>query len=148
MKSKRWLSFALSLVFMLLGCVDTLENPNTPAVYINFKIYPNSLHYQDLNTVSGWMYVTSESPSRGIIIYRMAENEFKAYDRMPPNDPDACCDAEGNCTRLVVDFPFVVDDCNDIVYNILDGSIVEGDGIFPLIEYHTSYDGSALRVYN
>lgn len=128
-------------------CHEYPENPNRPNVYINFTIQPNTLHYQDLNVVSGFMYLTSEEPSRGIIVYRITQDEFRAYDRMPPNEPNACCD-DGVCTRLVVDSPFVVDNCNHIKYNILDGSIIEGDGIYPLIEYHTMYDGYSLRIYN
>ncbi len=135
-------------LWTLCGCAEYPENPNRPSVYINFTIEPNSLRYQELNVVSGFMYLTSEYPSRGIIVYRMTQDEFKAYDRMPPNEPDACCDNAGNCTRLIVDSPFVVDNCNNIKYNILDGSILEGDGIYPLIEYHTMYDGYSLRIYN
>ena len=147
---KRTVKILLAFVTLFItgGCVDTPDNPNAPQVIIDFTICPNSTHYHNLNVVSGWMYVTSESPSRGIIIYRMSQDEFKAYDRIPPNDPDACCDDEGNCTRLVVDSPFVVDNCNDIRYSILDGSIFSGDGTYPLIEYHTAYDGNSLRVYN
>lgn len=148
---KKHLSFLALLTFlMMVGCKEPLVNPNYPSGIINFTIYPNSLHEYELNVVSGYKYYTSdpESTSRGIIVYRLSQEEFLAYDRLPPNEPNACCDAQGNCTRLVVDFPFVVDNCNDIKYNILDGSIVEGDGIFPLIQYHTSYNGNELHVYN
>jgi hypothetical protein len=144
------------------GCDTYPENPNKPLAYINFTIYPNSIQYQALNTVSGWEYFTSDpnSDSRGIIIYRMSETEFLAYDRIPPNYPDACTDSQGNTTRLVVDFPFVVDQCNNAYYNILNGQIIvaepdmipnfptEGVTVFPLIQYRTTYDGSKLTVTN
>ena len=139
---------ALLLPLIFCGCDEYLENPNIPKAIINFTIYPNTTTYFDLNIVSGWMYVTSEYPSRGIIIYRLSQDEFRAYDRIPPNEPDACCDSNGNCTRLTVDFPFVVDDCNNIKYNIINGDIVEGNGIYPLVQYHTSFDGNALHVFN
>ena len=135
------------LALTMSTCHEFPENPNRPNFYINFTIRPNDLHYQELSVVSGFMYLTSEEPSRGIIVYRMTMDEFKAYDRMPPNNPDACCD-NGVCSRLIVDSPFVVDNCNNIKYNILDGSIIEGDGVYPLIEYHTMYDGDVLRIYN
>ncbi|MCR5013888.1 MAG: hypothetical protein K6A28_03825 [Bacteroidales bacterium] len=149
---KKSLTLILSLVTVLFigSCKEPLVNPNYPTGVVNFTIYPNSIHEYELNVVSGYKYYTSdpESTSRGIIVYRLSQDEFLAYDRLPPNEPNACCDAQGNCTRLVVDFPFVVDNCNQIKYNILDGSIVEGDGIYPLIQYHTSYNGSELRIYN
>lgn len=150
MKKLILIELALIILVMSHGCKEQLVNPNYPNAIINFTIYPNDIHYQDLNVVSGWMYLTSEyeSTSRGIIVYRFSQDEFRAYDRLPPNEPNACCDAQGNCTRLVVDSPFVVDNCNQIRYNILNGDIVEGDGIYPLIQYHTSYNGTELHIYN
>ena len=144
------------IVLMLLlpalfhGCREALVNPNYPNAIIDITINLNQSSYYDLRFVSGYMYLTSEyeSSSRGLIVYRLSQDEFRAYDRLPPNKPNACCDSQGNCTRLVVDFPFVVDNCNDIKYNIINGDIFEGDGIYPLSQYRTSYDGYELRVYN
>ena len=144
------------------GCAGYPENPNRPQAYINFTIYPNSLQHQALNVVSGWEYLTGapETDSRGIIVYRMSESEFLAYDRIPPNFPDACTETDGTTTRLVVDFPFVVDRCNNAYYNILNGQIIvaepdmvpnfptEGITVYPLIQYHTSFDGNKLTVTN
>lgn len=144
------------------GCKHYPENPNRPHAYINFTINPNSMQYQALNTVSGWEYITSDptSDSRGIIIYRMSETEFLAYDRIPPNEPDACTDSQGNTTRLVVDFPFVVDHCNNAYYNILNGQLIvaepdmipnfptDGTTVYPLIQYRAMYDGNMLTVTN
>ena len=155
--------FVLALLpLFFFGCNQAPENPNAPQAYINFTIYPNNLQYQDLNWVGGYMYLTSEaeSTSRGIIVYRMSQTEFLAYDRIPPNYPNACTDSQGNTTRLVVESPFVVDHCNNAYYNILTGEIiidethdmvpsfVGDDVIYPLIQYHTSYDGSQLTIYN
>ena len=144
------------------GCERYPQNPNRPQAYINFTIYPNTMEHQALNVISGWEYLTSDpnSDSRGIIVYRMSETEFLAYDRIPPNFPDACTDSQGNTTRLVVDFPFVVDQCNNAYYNILNGQIIvaepdmipnfptEGETVFPLIQYSTMYDGNKLTVTN
>jgi hypothetical protein len=122
------------------------------------------MQYQELNFVSGWLYITSdvESTSRGIIVYRLSDTEFLAYDRIPPNEPDACTDSHGNTTRLVVeDGMFVVDHCNNAYYNILNGQIIisddfdmvpsfptDGTTVYPLIQYHTIYDGSKLTITN
>ena len=157
------LLLALALSVALHGCKSNPENPNRPTTAFSFSIHPNSLQYQELNIVSGWIYLTSEveSTSRGIIVYRQSETEFLAYDRLPPNEPDACTDSQGNTTRLVVDFPFVVDRCNNAYDNILNGDIivneafgmvpnfpVDGTVVYPLIQYHTTYDGNKLTVYN
>ena len=139
--------FFVILVFLLgvISCNPTPPNPNIPNVYINFSIEPNSLFYQELNTVSGFLEVTAPWPSRGIIIYRYSLDEFKAYERQSPNEPDHC----GENSRLIVDFPFVVDTCLDVKYSILDGSIITpGYQGWNLIQYRTEYDGRTLRVYN
>ena len=139
--------FLVILVFFLgfNSCIDTPHNPNIPNVYINFEIYPNSTFEYDLNTVSGWRYATAPWPSRGIIIYRYLQDEFKAYERQSPNEPNYC----GENSRLIVEFPFVVDTCLDVKYSILDGSIITpGYNGYPLIEYRTQYDGHTLRVFN
>ena len=152
----------MGLLPLLHGCQKYPENPNRPLLPYPITIYPNTMQYQDLNFISGWIYITSdvESTSRGIIVYRVSSNEFLAYDRMPPNEPDACTDSQGNTTRLVVDFPFVVDRCNNAYYNILNGQIIirepdmvpnfptDGTVVYPLIQYHTKYDGSKLTITN
>ena len=157
-----YLFCAVAVLFALQACESYPENPNRPQTPFSFSIYPNSLQYQQLNVTSGWVYLTSEveSTSRGIIVYRQSDMEFLAYDRLPPNEPNACTDSQGNTTRMVVDFPFVVDRCNNAYYNILDGQIIirepdmipnfptTGTTVYPLIQYHTTYDGNKLTVYN
>ena len=152
----------MGLLPFLWGCVEAPQNPNRPILPAPITIYPNSMKYQELNFVSGWLYITSdvESTSRGIIVYRQSDTEFLAFDRMPPNAPDACTDSQGHTTRLVVDFPFVVDQCNNAHYSILDGQIIirqpdmvpdfptDGTVVYPLIQYHTNYDGSKLTITN
>lgn len=146
------LTAVLILAVILLsfsGCRKEEVNPNNPNVYINITIDPNSTFYQELNTVGGWMYLTAEPPSRGIIVYRYNLSEFLAYDRIPPNEPNNCC-VDGNCTRLIVGdyFPFAYDECNEISYLLLNGGIVEGEGKFPLIQYNTTFNGQLLRIFN
>lgn len=136
------LFFAFMMSVFVVSCNSKPRNPNMPNVSINFNIYPNSIEFQELNAVGGWMYVTAPLPSYGIIIYRYNLDEFRAYERLSPNDPYACPD-----NRLSVDLPFVVDSCLNYKYSILDGSIIEGSG-YPLIQYFTQYDGTSLRIYN
>ena len=152
----------MALLPLLHGCREFPQNPSTPILPYPITIYPNTLQYQELNFVSGWLYITSdvESTSRGIIVYRQSDNEFLAYDRLPPNEPDACTDSHGNTTRMVVYFPFVVDRCNNAYYNILNGQLIvrepdmvpnfptDGTTMYPLIQYRTAYDGSKLTITN
>lgn len=160
--TKLHLLILIGLLPFLSGCVEAPENPNRPILSAPIVIYPNTLQYQELNFVSGWLYITSdaESTSRGIIVYRESNTEFLAFDRIPPNEPDACTDSHGNTSRMVVEFPFVVDHCNNAYYNILNGQIIirepdmvpsfptDGTVVYPLIQYHTNYDGSKLTISN
>lgn len=141
--------FILLMVLAFQGCEKYPENPNAPNAIINITINLSDPQYYDLRFDGGFMYLTSDptSTSRGIIVYRVID-EFRAYDRLPPNNPDACSDSQGNTTRLVVETPFVIDNCNNIKYNILNGYIFEGDGVYGLYRYRTSFDGVTLRIFN
>ena len=147
---------------LLNGCQKYPENPNRPILPYPITIYPNQMQYQPLHTVGGWVYITSEveSTSRGIIVFHSPDNEYIAYDRIPPNEPDACTDGQGNTTRLVVDGGWVIDRCNNAYYNILNGQILIAEPdmipnfptddvpVYPLIQYHTQFDGNKLVIYN
>lgn len=162
MKNKCIILLVLITATAFSGCGKYPVNPYYPNAIINFTIDIN--RFPDLQVVSGYAYVFSDltSSSRGIIIFRKSWDEFVAYDRLPPNYPDACADSAGNTIRLVVESPFVVDHCNNAYYNILNGDIIINEDfgmmpsfpidsvpIYPLIQYHTNYDGAhEIRVYN
>lgn len=163
MKKTLALLIFFSMAVGLQGCRDIHENPNYPNAIINITINLNQVDYYDLRVVSGYAYLTSDplSTSRGIIVYRLSQEEFLAFDRLPPNEPNACTDAQGNTTRLVVESPYVVDHCNNAYYNILNGDIIineefgmipsfayDNKPIYPLIQYHTSFNGYELHIYN
>ncbi len=142
--------------FFLGSCNKTPVNPVDPHAVIRIDIDPNSTFYQGLNAVGGWIYVKNGDQgayvgagSRGVIIYRETRTEFKAYDRLPPNNPDKCCNA-GHCTQLVVGkyYPFAKDECTGNSYQLLDGALFQGTGQYPLIQYHAVYDGNLLHVFN
>ena len=143
-----------------LGCQKYPENPNRPVLPYPIEINLSDYQYYNLWFMSGCEYINApiESTSRGIIVYRQNETEFLAYDRMPPNYPDACTDNEGNTTRLVVDGGWVIDRCNNAYYNILNGLILirkpdmvpnfptDSVTVYPLIQYHTKYDAQKQKL--
>ena len=137
------------LAFLLnISCQKNAYSP-LPHVDVNIQLYPNTSQYIDLNTVGGFVYLTANYPSRGIIVYRVSDTDFIAFERTCPYDPDKCC--EGNeCARLVVDNSHLTisDPCCNSKYLILDGSNVSGPSTFPLKQYHTTFDGNALHIYD
>ena len=146
------LMFVLLAMALAISCKKG-DDPNSDIPYanINVVINPNSTMYQELNIVGGWMYYPwVDLPSRGLIIYRITNEDFKAYERTPPVNSNACCDAaSGKCTALIVEdhYPFVYDTCSDLNYQIIDGSPISPATI-PLKSYRTVYDGTNLYITN
>ena len=132
---------AICLVLPLLVCCDIYQNP-IPYVKLDFFVYPNDVMYHQLNTYGGYVYVTGGV--NGIIIYRLDEWTFFAYDRACPHD----FENHDSWLWVAPDGLRLVDSLCGSTYNILDGSIVEGGDGYPVIQYYTQYDGTNLRVYN
>ncbi len=150
MKKNLLYSLLGSLVFFaLLVSQCKKEDDPLPFAVVNIRIEPNSTQYTNLNTVGGHEYLTANFPSRGVIVYRISVDEFMAFERTCPHDPDACCDETG-CTRLKVepDGIIIKDECCESTYLILDGSNVAGPSVKPLKQYFTSYNGKILHIYN
>lgn len=148
----RNLSLIVPLMVLLLVSCNKGDDPNSDIPYanINVVINPNSTLYQELNVVGGWMYYQYVNPpSRGLIIYRVSNEDFKAYERTPPMNSNACCDVEtGVCAALIVeDFPIVYDTCSDYSFLIYDGSPYSPATV-PLKSYRAVYDGTNLYITN
>lgn len=142
------LLISLFMIIFLIACQKDAYTP-LPHVDVNIQIFPNSTQYLDLNSVGGFVYLTANFPSRGIIVYRISDSDFIAFERTCPHDPDACCEGT-QCARLVVDISrlTISDSCCGSVYLILDGSNISGSSQYPLKQYHSSYDGVTLRIYD
>ena len=137
------------MVLFLVTCQKEAYTP-LPHVDVNIQIFPNSIQYLSLNSIGGYEYLTANPPSRGIIVYRIDQSSFVAFERTCPYDPEGCCEGT-QCSRLVVDdeSPFLISDpCCGSLYLILDGSNVSGPSQYPLKQYHTSFDGISLRIYD
>ena len=149
---------------LLHGCEKYPQNPNRPILPYPVTVHLNDIHYSDLYPISGWVYITPppECTSRGFIVFHSPDpdNEFIAYDRMPPNYPDAC-ETDSTPMRLVVDGGWVIDRCNNAYYTILNGELIVSDNfdmipnfptdsgtVYPLIRYHTTFDGNKLVISN
>ena len=146
------LSVVLAALLHLSGC-NKDNNDKIILPPISITINPNSTVYQELNIVGGWLYLDETDgalyPSRGIIVYRLSVDQFMAFERTPPYMPNECCDANNkNCTRLIVDSPFVLDTCTSSKFLILDGSPVEGPAHTGMAAYFTEYDGYLLYIHD
>jgi len=137
----RYFFLFFGFCFLLFGC-GKYKGP-IPTVYVDFTIYPNDVTYLNLNYYGGHEYVTGGV--NGIVVYRIGEWEFSAFDRACPYDWD-----DPDEPRVAVDDSGIILKCEKCgtMYNILDGSVILGSAKYPLRQYYTKFDGFRLRVHN
>ena len=125
------------------GC-NKAQTPIIPNVPVYLVIYPNDPLYYDVQIVGGWMYIGGGY--RGILLYRVSNEEFAAYERACPGAPEA------DCGRIEVDLSSNITaycPCDSTSYLLLDGSQLSGPGPgIPLKAYGTDWDGNKLVIYN
>jgi len=139
--------FSMIFIFAALffsNCDKDDSVSPVPNKYINIYINPNSTQYINLNTVGGWVYLTDGVGGKGLIVYRIGIDEFKAFDRT--------CTYDADLTDAIVEVEpsgiTVIDSLCGSRYILLDGSVATGPATIPLKEYRTTYDGNLLHIYN
>lgn len=138
---------------IIVSCNEN-DDPPIQTGYVNITIYPDATEYIELNSPGGYVYLNANEPSRGILVYRLTMDEFKAYERTPTYKPDSCCFVTSDnvkiCSRVVVEDNglFINDTCTGSKWLILDGSVQNGPAKYPLVSYQTFYDGNALTISN
>jgi nitrite reductase/ring-hydroxylating ferredoxin subunit len=135
-------SFLLLIFLLLTPQCKKDKQDEIPYVYVNFYINTTSTQYLGLNNIGGYVYVTGGV--RGILIYRRSTDEFMAYERNCPYQPSNT-DANVEVDQSAV---IAVDSSCGSQFLLLDGSIVQGPATIFLKQYHTSFDGTTLHVFN
>ena len=132
----------LTILLVVVSCDKQTPHETIPNVAVDIYIDVNSTLYVQLNTIGGWLYLTGGY--KGILVYRVSDEEFVAYDRTCPYDPYV------TESRLEMDMGnlIVIDTVCKSKFVILDGSIIEGPATVPMKRYRTTYDGSILHIYN
>jgi hypothetical protein len=140
---KQLLIFCLGFLLLSAKCNNQNQHP-VPFVPVDVTIDIQLPSYSDLQGVGGWTYLNGGS--RGIIVYRKGIDEYVAFDRHSPADPNGICPFalypdEQNFLQLK-------DSCNNAVFSLYDGSPVS-NSIYGLRQYATQFNGNnLLRVYN
>jgi hypothetical protein len=134
----------LAFLFLNISCgKDNPVDKLIPYVVVNFSFDVNGVNYNNVNIPGNWTYVTGGY--RGIIIYHVIGDEYKAFERTSPvNYPN-----DFNC-RVSVDESGIiaVDACSGSKFILLDGSPYEGPATLPLKQYRTRLEGQYLHVFN
>lgn len=134
--------FFLCLFLLADSCSKENHTSQVPYVPVDITIHTTDPEFFDLNTIGGWTYITGGS--RGIIVYRYSQDQFKAYDRHCPYD------ATSTCALVSVDANNIEasDPCCGSRFLLSSGQPLAGPSGYPLKEYQTSFDGNILRIYN
>jgi hypothetical protein len=134
----------LVFLFLLLASDACKKDQyaNIPSVYVNLNLDISSTLYIELNNVGGWVNITGGY--KGITVYRSTYEDFVAFERCCPYDPDI------EAARVSVDASglTLTDTVCGSTFLILDGSVVNGPASMPLKQYYTSFDGDNLHIYN
>ncbi len=133
----------ITTILLASSCNKNGANP-VPNIPFDITIDITLPSYSNLTGVGGWAYVNGGS--RGIIVYRRAIDEFVAFDRHSPADPEGTC-----FLPLYPDtdnFLQLNDTCNNATFSMYDGSPVSNSP-FGLRQYRTVFNGTdLLRIYN
>lgn len=133
--------FAIVFLLPLLVCCDIYQSP-IPNVRVDFYIYPNDVQYYRLNTYGGYEYFTGGV--NGIIVYRLDEWNFNAFDRACPHD----WGEQESWLFVAPDGLRLIDSLCGSTFNILDGNVLSGPSKYPCRRYNTRFDGMRLHVYS
>ncbi|MCL1850954.1 MAG: Rieske 2Fe-2S domain-containing protein [Bacteroidetes bacterium] len=139
MKHVKYIFFAI--LFGLAAKCGNGDYP-IPRVLFNFYVYPDEVTCLNLNYIGGHEYFTGGVS--GVVVYRLSDWEFTAFDRACPHDwddPDSWIWVEEDGITLKCQ------NCGSL-FNILDGSVIIGPSKYPLRQYYTKYDGVRLRVHS
>lgn len=140
MKKTLYILLSLSL---LIGSCNQDGNDVIPLVNVDLILNTSDPVYINLNAVGGWLYLNAGS--RGIIVYRSSNSEFKAYDRHCTYDPTNSC----ALVSVEVNNITALDDCCGSKFILAaDGAVSNGPANLPLKQYRTTFDGSVLRIFN
>ncbi len=132
------------LLLLATGCKKTSKNHPVPYVVTDKTIDITLPSYSELMNVGGYCYVTGGS--RGIIVYRKSTDEFVAWDRHSPNDPNGTCPTP--LTPNPDNFLELDDPCSDGKFSLYDGSPISSSD-WGLRQYIAVWNGSnQLRIYN
>jgi len=138
---KKSLIIIITFIIIAISC-NKGNNDVIPLVTVDLYIHTNDPMFIDLNAVGGWIYLTGGS--RGIIVYRSSNTDFKAYDRHCTYQPT------NSCALVSVEVNNItgLDDCCGSRFLLADGSVSNGPATIPLKQYRTTFDGSVLHIFN
>lgn len=132
------------LLLAILFCCSCRrgESCDVPIGLTNFKIEPNSAYHSGLNSVGGYEYLTGGH--RGVVVVRLAYDQFVAFERTCPIDHNSSVEVVGDWGGSLLECP----SCHTLFVTANDGLPLDGGATTcPLYQYSTYYRGGVLEIY-
>ena len=130
------------LCFILSSCRKDDQN-RIPEVYVDYTI-PLVQFAQDNEQELLFVNAGLNTGVAGLIIYRLPNNTFVAYDRCSSVNPSQRCAVIRDDTNLFV----VEDPCSGAKFDLFDGSPVKAPAVRPLKQYQVIQTQFNLTVRN
>lgn len=139
----RGFQISILLVLFLFGCKKEGDDSQVPRIATDIQINLNLPSYNALLNPGGYAYAIGGS--QGIVIYRLSQDEFTAFDRHCTYNVDEGCRINVTDGTIAKD-----EDCCLSEFEILSGTPVSGNAERALLRYNTQFNPNAnfLRVYN
>ena len=136
--------FALLAILFAPGCKKE-RNVDVPLVNVDITINVNLPAYNALAVTGGWLYINGGS--EGLIVYRKDADEFTALDRHCTYHPEDLCRVYVDDSQVIARDTVSTDHCGS-AFLLMDGSVVQGPAALGLKQYHTTFNGTSLRIFN
>lgn len=141
--------FLFVLVAISLSCSKDSDNRSNNPYLPSYKFSSSTINlslplYAPLqNTSQAIVYNEAGVGIRSRVFIINTGSGFAAYD--------ACCPNQelSDCSNLQLLGTVATCPCDDVKYTLFNGSILEGEGQYPLMQYRVEVVGeNAIRVYN
>ncbi len=125
-------------IFLSLFVFVSCKNEKTPVPYgpVDIQLDLNKAEFNSF-IIGTHVFITGGGSGLGIVVYRLSQNEFKAYDRM-------CTSKTHNEWVRLTDSPnsTILLECQECGsrFSLIDGSVNKGPAYFYLTEYQTYYN--------
>lgn len=136
---KIWL--LILFILTLFSCSDNSpsnKNPNVGNYHVDLYLETNLPLYNKLLYISNPVLVPNQG-AQGIIVMKVGEGMYTAFDAACPNQPAK------SCAAMTIDGINAVCSCDKSSYSLFTGL---GEKEYPMKQYRTEIVGTSVHVYN
>lgn len=143
MKSKAFFLyyFSVGILLCIIACSKEKDSA-VPSIPVNMRVNLDDPAYYELNAIGGKVQI--DGGYRGIIVYRVTQFEYAAYERTCPYQ------SENSCAFVSIDTAVTSVGCTccQSRFQLLDGSSISGPANAPLRSYKTLLNDRELYITN